>query len=355
MLTRTLILALTLVSAVRAFAAAPVPVLHFYDETKFRHLALTQADFGKIKVEIRSVAGPGDCSKWVGDGQKREKEFVFSRVVGEEENRGTVYIGTGGESRFAVKLKPKQEKAMMDEGVVGDYHHITEERRFQLAKKELENADKRLAELLKTQAKMLKGEDRAVAAEIKQRWPALRSRIMNITYKAPAPVAPAVKPPLGTAPRTDDASGADKNADRLWALVEADASEIGFVGGVLDPKVKEGVDGDYNDGHGGTITVYLNAKSGELRFTLNCSRGGDTQTGMLGGTIAPKPMKKDATGDAWLDYVHNDPAETDASKQARVRLKRVGHYFIVETEHAERYTGLAWFDGIYRKQPPAIE
>jgi hypothetical protein len=351
MLTRTVLLFAALGALFRGMGAAPTPPLHFYDEARFRHLTLTQAEFGRFKVDIRFVGGPGECSKWEGSGTKKEKEFVFSRNVGEEENRGTVYIGTGGESRFLVKLKPKQEKALQDEGIVGEYRHVTEEKRFQLAKKELEAADKRLMELFKTMGKTLKGDDKPIAAEFKQRWPALRDRIMSLAYKAPAPAATTTKPPLGASPRTDDAS-ADKNPDRLWAMVEADSAEIGFVSGQIDPKVKETFDGDYNDGFGGSLSIYQNAQSGDVRFTLNCNRGADAQTGELTGAIPAKPIRKDAPTDGWLDYTHKDEAVPDASKQIHIRLKRVGHYVIVESE---RNASKAWFDGIYRKQPPAVE
>lgn len=339
----------------RSIEAAPPPPLHFYDEARFRHLTLTEEEFGKIKIGIRFVAGPADCSKWEGRGQKREKEFVFSRNVGEEENRGTVYIGTGGESRFLVKVKPKQEKGLQDEGIAGEYRRVTEEKRFQLAKKELEAADKRLNELFKSMAKSLKGDDKPIAQEFKQRWPALRERVMSLAFKAPAPATTTAKPPLGSGSKAEDGASADKNPDRLWALVEADAAEIGFVSSPVDPKVKNTFDGEYNDGHGGTLSIYLNAQSGDVRFTLNCNRGGDAQTGDLTGTIPAKPIRKDAPSDGWLDYTHKDEAVPEVSKQAHIRLKRVGHYVVVETERAERYTARAWFDGIYRKQPPAVE
>ena len=336
----------------RVHGAAPPTVLHFYDEARFRHLALTQEEFGKFKVDIRFVGGPGECSKWAGQGKKQEKEFVFSRIVGDDENRGTVYIGTGGESRFTVKVKPKQDKALQDEGIAGEYRHITEEKRFQLARKELEAADKRLNDTFKGLTKTLKGDDKPIAAELKQHWPALRDRLMSLAFKAPTPAAAATKPPIGGA-KSEDA--ADKNPDRLWAQVEVTAGEIGFVTAALDPKVKEGWEGEYNDGHGGNITVYANATSGDVRFTLNCNRGSDAQTGELGGAIPGALAKKEGPPGGWLEYTHKDPEVTDASKQARIRLKRVGHYLIVEAQQAERYTARAWFDGIYRKQPPAVE
>lgn len=350
---RTVFLAFFVVRFVAAApGAAPAPVLHFYDEVRFRHLALTQEEFGRFHVDIRFVGGPGECSKWEGRGKRQEKDFVFSRVVGEEENHGTMYLGSGGESRFTVKVKPKQEKTLLDEGIAGEYRHITEEKRFQLAKKEYEAAEKRLAEIFKGLGKSLKGEDKPIAAELKSRWPALRERLMGLAYKAPsAPTAP-TKPALGSG-KPDDA--ADKNPDRLWAQVEVTSGEIGFVSAALDPKVKDGWEGDYNDGRGGSLTVYISASSGDLRFTLNCSRGGDAQTGELGGVIPGALAKKTGATDGWVEYTHKDPAVTDATKQARIRLRRVGHYVIVEATQAERYTSRAWFDGVYRKQPPAVE
>lgn len=332
------------ISLVKVEAVLPPPA-YFYDEAS-RYLTLTYLDFNKVRIEVRNVGAPGESSKWNADGEKKDKEILFSRTPGEGEARGTFYIATGGESHLSIKLKPKQDKEIRDEGLVGKYVHLTDAKRLQLAKKEAEAADKRLQELLKTLPKKWPSADKTAALEIKLRWPSLKERLVGLA-PATTKAEPAAKPLIGSSQKPEDV--AEKQPEHWLTLAGVIGAEIGFASGAPDPKVQDGWVGDFTDGFGGSINVQQ-VKDGTLRVTLVSTRNGDESTAQINGNAVIKP----GTEPSAL-FTDNNPEIKEASDHARAKLRLVGHYLIMDTEKTARYTARGWFEGVYRKQPPATE
>ena len=324
-----------------ALAAVPEPV--WFHDGVHRYLKLSLEDFGKVHIEVRTVGQPGEASHWMADGEKVDKDVLFARSVGDDEARGTFYIGTGGDGNFKVKLKPGQDKEKApDEGIVGLYHRINDDRRLYLAKRETEAADKRLAEVEKMAAKNWPVIDKPVLEEVKTRWPSVRDRLLALREK-PRPVD--AKPRIALGDPNDVPP--EKKPDRWFAADELTGTELGFLNTTLDPKIKDGWDGDYNDGFGGSINLALEKDGSHLRFTLNCSRYNDEQTGLMSGTAT---LVKDSTGMV-ADFTDQNPEVKESADQARVKLHRIGHYLVVDAVKVGKYTFRGWFDGVYRKQP----
>ena len=330
--------------------AAPAPVWYFDGVTRIAKVTL--ADFGKTYVELRVTSAPGVASRWVADGERSEKEIVFARSVTADEVRGTFYVAVATDSSFKVKIKPGQDKDAKDEGVVGQYHRLTDERRLLLAKREFEAAEKRLEVTHKLVLKTSPEDDKPALTEIKQRWPALRERIASLRDKPQTAADANTKPPIGSGGKS--AAGAPELQPERWNLKsELTGTEIGYFEVKVYGKTKDGWEGDYSDGFGGSVNI-LQDKDGKLRFTLNGTRGDEDQANTLSGGAIVNSTGKELTA----EFTDNNAEVKDAALQTRVRFRRSGHYLYIETNKAERYTGRGWFDGVYRKQPtpaPAAE
>ncbi len=326
--------------------------VHYYDETTNRHLTVTNGDFGKVLVAIRSIGGPGSFSRWLGDGNRKDKEIIFAQTVGEDQERGTFFVAKGGESKLEVGYKPGQREPQ-DAGINGLYRHITEEKRLSLARKEFDFADDALAQLFKTAPKSWAVEDRPAAGEWKNHWADLRVRWMGLIFK-PA-IIPVTKTAPGTAPKPSDIVPPEKQADYWIALSETTGMAIAFISAPMDKLIPPGWEGDYDDGFGGHVNLRMRDK-GVMRVSLTCTRGsGDGQTAELSGDIPAASLKSEKNKDLITTYTHTDAELKPADKPAVVRLRKFGHFLFVETGHAERYAGRAWFDGIYRWTPPPKE
>src|SRR5689334_1976759 len=142
------------------YAAAPV-VTHYFDETTNRQAIVTEGDFGKVTLVFRFVGGPGSFGRWYGDGNRKDAEITFTQTVGEDQERGTVFVAKATETKLEVAFKPKQ-RMPVDAGINGTFRHISEEKRMSLAKKESAAADEALVLALKTAPKTWLGEDRSV-------------------------------------------------------------------------------------------------------------------------------------------------------------------------------------------------
>lgn len=346
------ILTVILILSFSGASLALVPPPIWYHDGANRFLKLTLADFGKTYVELRTVGAPGEASRWNADGEKKEKEIVFARSVGEDEERGTYYVATATEASFRVKIQPGKEKIMQDEGVVGNYQRLTEDKRLLLAKREFEAAEKRLDATHKLILKTTATADKPVLADIKLRWPALRERILSLRDKPKPAAAASAKPPIGSMGKPA-ADSPELIPERWHAKTELTGTQIGLVSAALDTKIKDGWDGDYSDGFGGSVNLLMQP-DGKLSFTLNCSRGSDAQSGTLAGATLPKSDTKTpgATKVLSAEFVDSNAEVKDAALQSRVRFLRSGHYLIIDTNNAERYSGRGWFDGVYRKQSP---
>ncbi len=147
-----------------------------------------------MKFSLRSVGAPGQYGRWEGDGDQTDKGIVFAQTV-EEGDRGAFYLASGGQGRLAVKLKPGQGAEVKDGGLVGVYHHITDEKLAGLLKKDSELADKKVDETLRLMVHKFAPEDRPAFVEWKKRWPDLHNRLIAL-----ASLPPVKKPAPGAAP-----------------------------------------------------------------------------------------------------------------------------------------------------------
>lgn len=332
-------------------AAEPPAVSYFHDESTNRYVGVELKDFKKVLVTFRFAGGPGASSRWLGDGEKKDKEISFAQTVGEEQERGTSFVARGGESKLEVSFKPGQAMPQ-DAGINGVYRHISEEKRLSLVKKEFEAADDYLNSLYKSAAKSWVSEDKAIITDWRNQWPALRDRWMKLVYTpSVTPAAPSPKPALGGIGKPAEAQGLEKQADYWIAQVETTGLAINFLSQPNDKLISPGWDGEYEDGFGGHVSLKLQS-SGKLRINLNFSRAGDAQTGEMGGEILPQNIKSEKDKELSATFINADPEVADSAQQTRVMIRRVGHYLYLTTENAGRYTSRGWFDGIYRWMPP---
>jgi hypothetical protein len=84
-----------------AASADPVPPLsHFYDEEGRRLISIREEPAGAVEVELRVSGEPGLPWRWRGDGRREGRSLQFTRIVGEEEDRGPVYSANVGIYRW---------------------------------------------------------------------------------------------------------------------------------------------------------------------------------------------------------------------------------------------------------------
>jgi hypothetical protein len=322
-------------------AAEPI-VLRFYDEINMRHLSLSSEGLGSTTVTIRAATDPGNAGTWVGNGDRKEKSLLFSRIVGEGEDRGTVFLAEISESKVKIGYKPGQRDPV-DAGINGEYRRASEAKFLQLAKKEFEAANDRLVESLKLATKSWQTSDRPALMLWKAQWPGLRERWMSAAIeKSSLPADPKAQasPPTTT----------DKPANYWIYLAQATAQAFYFVSAMPDPKTGLGWDGEYDDLGGGHVSLRL-SKDGKLRVSISSQRINEAEAGTLDATAPADKVMKAKNGDQSAEFTVIDPEITDPSKLPRIRLKKVGRYLQVETEQAQRSAGRGWFDGIYRGSP----
>jgi len=322
--------------------AADPSVLRFYDETNMRHLSLSSEGLGSTTVTVRAASDPGNAGTWVGNGDRNDKSLLFSRIVGEGEDRGTVFLAEISESKVKIDYKPGQREPI-DAGINGEYRRTSETKFLQLTKKEFQAANDRLIESLKLATKSWQTSDRPALMLWKAQWPDLRERWMNAAIEKPTlPVDPKVK--------TAQPTPTDKPAQYWIYLAQATAQAFYFVSALPDPKTGLGWDGEYDDLGGGHVSLRL-SKDGKLRVSISSQRINEAEAGTLDATAPADKVMKDKNGDLSAEFTVIDPEITDPSKLPRIRLKKIGRYLQVETEQAQRSAGRGWFDGIYRGSP----
>jgi hypothetical protein len=315
--------------------------LHFYDEETMRHLTLEKGEFGNTTVTMRPASEPGNMGTWTGFGTRRDKELLFARTVNEGEERGTFFIAEISDSKVEIDYKPGQ-KEPMDAGINGQYRRASDTKYLQLMKKEFQAANERLLASLKAATKTWQASDRPALALWREQWPALRQRWMDAALGKPAAVTDAKAKP--------SADTEEKPAQHWLYLAQATAQGYYFVSAMPDPKTGMDWDGEYDDLGGGHVSLRL-SKDGKLRLTMSSQRIGEPEAATLDATAAPEKIIKAKNGDLMAEFVVTDGEVTDASKQVRVRLTKIGRYLHVTTEQAQRYAGKGWFDGIYRGAP----
>ncbi|MCX6853874.1 MAG: hypothetical protein NTV80_03100 [Verrucomicrobia bacterium] len=321
-------------------SAAEPTLLRFYDETTMRHLSLAQEGFGRTTVTVRAASDPGNSGTWVGNGDRKDKTLLFSRIVGEGEDRGTVFLAEISESKVKIDYKPGQREPM-DATINGEYRRTSEAKFLQLAKKEFQAANDRLVKSLKAATKIWQASDRPALLLWKEQWPALRERWIS----AALPQAPATAGSKPAAP-----ASTEKPAEHWLYLAQATTQAFYFLSYLPDPKTGLGWDGEYDDLGGGHASVRL-SKDGKLRLSLSSIRPNETEARTLDATAQPDKVMTAKNGELTAEFTVTDPEAKDPIKLPRIRLKKIGRYLQVETEQAQGNAGRGWFDGIYRGSP----
>ncbi len=344
---RTVILLLGILSAQGLRALPPVT---FLDEAGTRFITIETFESGKVAVSFRSVGGPGSYGRWLGTGEQMPKGLEFSRKVEDDAAAGPVYLATGGQSRLAVKLKPGQA-GIQDAGLSGVYHHISDEKVASLAKKDYDAAEKKLDEAIKAASHKAPADDKPTYAEWKKAWPALRDRIVALSgAKTPT----SKTPPGSTKPLSEQqtpAVSAEKQASYWIERAEATGRAISFIGPGVPMGLKPGWEGNYDDGFGGSIEIFV-VTNGDARFNLNAARGPEGAGGNIEGRVPADTIKTAKDGASTGEFRDNNKALNDGKPQTLLHFRRTGHFLIIESQYAERYSRRGWFDGIFMKRPP---
>jgi hypothetical protein len=327
---------------------------HFFDEDTGRHLTITPGEGAKVAVTVRFPGGPGLYSRWFGEGTRQERDLHFSRVIGPEEPRGSLFTARTSASRVEVGFKPDQAQPA-DEGINGTYRRLSDDKRLSMARKDFKAAEDALEAALK---KWGPAKDPNLV-EWKRRWPDLRARWTAILFppaKA-APAAPATPAPrIGFAPAA--APDGEKQAEYWIAQAESTGQAIGFVEAPPPPDpIPANGSGDYQDGFGGSASLRMRP-DGAGRLGLGCQRGPDEGMGSnlsveIPATAIVPDKAKAGDWTAVIDFP--DPELPAGETPARFRLRKSGPCLWIDAENARRYTGKAWFDGVYRWGPVPVE
>jgi hypothetical protein len=260
---------------------------HYHDEESGRIVRLDETDPAKVQVQVRFPGDPGFFSLWQGEGAKEGNEVIFSRIIGEDEAPGARYFAKGG-GRLEIGFAPDQTEPA-DEGFIGEYRRLSEDKRLSLAQKELKIAENALS---KAQRAWGTSQDPNVK-EWNLRWPVLRDRWIHRgqipTEAAPPPTAP--------------------TADEVFALIETTGQAIAF----FQQPPPEGVmpidgSGNYDDGFGGGVTLRAR-DDGSYRIGFGWQRGDLEAMGSDFSLDLPAAEIKRVRGsDDWtVDYLHPDP------------------------------------------------
>lgn len=332
------------------WAPAAETVAHYYDEESMRYLTLRNTSATGVEVIMRYASEPGSTGMWTGQGTRKDNVVTFAAVVEEGQDRGTYFIAKGGESKMEILYRPGQ-KMPQDPGILGIYRHVSDEKRLQLARKELHGADERLSAALKEAAHSWPGADKVVPAEWKARWPWLVGRWMKIAYQPPEPAK--VKP-AQPFPSAKDAFTPEKDVQYWLKLAQVTAMASGFMQQPPDVKSTGGWDGEYDDGFGGHVSI-RRAKDGKLRVNLSCTRVNENQGSDLTGQILAESVKT-KNDESTAAGVFTEGDVPDDAREISITLKRKGGFLWVETKRKVAPPGaLSWHDGIYRWSPVPME
>lgn len=328
-----LVIFLLVAGSVQGFSAA-LPITYL-DESGTKFIKVEALEEGKVRLSVRQSDLSGSGWSWSGMGEQKLDVIEFSLKSGEDESAGLVYLAKATATRLTVKLKPGQV-GVQDERLSGVYRHVTDEKVDQLAKKEYAALEKSLDEAIKQASLKAPAEDKPGYTEWKKAWPALRDRL--ITASGPKSAA------QGPAPAASEP--AEKPASHWWQRSKLVAAAIGFISRETPRQLKSGWEGNYEDGFGGTIEIIV-VSNGDARFTINVGRGAEGAGGMIEGGIPANTIKAAKNGGTIGDFVEKNISHKDGEQPTRLHFRRIGHFMIVESQHAERYAGRGWFDGIY--------
>lgn len=354
-------------AAAALHAAESVSDAYYYDEATMRYFHLKNSGVGVAEVDVRFASSPGSDGRWVGSGQRKDKELVFARIVGEGEDRGTYFIADVGDSKVVVRYKPNQSKTE-DAGILGTYHRVNDAKRLQLVRKEFAAANEHLVTSLKSALKSWDAKDKPALLLWKDQWPWMRQHWLEVNLASPQAgreTAPKGAPAKDAFKKETAAPVPDKDPEYWFKMAQVTAYGAGFVD--TRPVAKTGLewDGEYDDFTGGHVTARLE-KNGRLRLAFNFTRGpGDSASGSIETSAPPENLSKSKEGYLTANFTYistnvdpdADPEAVAKAKEAAkanpitIKLTKIGHYLRVEMEHAERVAGRGWFDGIYRGAP----
>lgn len=310
-------------------------VTHWFDEAGQRHLTLVEDSLSRrVDLRFRWSYDPGSLPGWTGDGVRRGDSIEFAiSVTDETADRAPFFIARLRYSKIEVAFrsdKPDQP----DPGIRGTFLRLGPDKRLQLARKEFQAAETRLAQAWQNATRDGRRDDQVLISGWKAAWPALRQRWMALSYTPPG-----VKP--------------EGDPDFWLRLAQATQQAYVFNEQRVDPKNTGGWEGDYDDGFGGRVTL-RQRKEGGLRITLSCTRGldGNEANGSdIAGDIPASALTQKGDlrrAEAVLDFpgLENQPA-----RQLRVTLQRRGGGLWVETTYLQPTHRRGWHDGIYRWMP----
>lgn len=330
-----LVITAVIASVAPAAEEEPSPgVSHYFDEENSRHLMLDRTDDPAVKVEIRFAGDPGYSHRWQGKGTREKREIRFTRILGEEEEKGAEFTALVSGSRAQIDFSPEQIEPG-DEGLNGEYRRVSGEKRLSLVKRELKSAEEALATALKN----LGNAKEPGLVEWKRRWFDLRDRVAALR-----PLPDTAKP--GDLPE-------------YWiTLIETTGMARAFAeqSHPETPLPANGT-GDYDDGFGGRVALRAR-DDGSYRLGFSWQRGELEAMGSdLSVEILPGEVQKSADGSWTATFTHDDPGTgaPDGDPLPLFRVQKTGRFLIVDVEHALRHTGKAWIDGVYRWGPVPVE
>lgn len=311
-------------------------ITYYFDEENLRHLMIDRTGDPAVKVEVRFAADPGYSYRWQGKGTSEKREIRFTRILGEDEAKGAEFTASESGSRAQIDFSPEQIEPG-DEGLNGEYRRISDEKRLSLVKRELKSAEDALANALKN----LGNSNEPGIVEWKRRWVDLRSRVAALR------------------PLTDTAKLEDH--PEYWiTLVETTGAARAFAEHPLsEVPLPENGTGDYDDGFGGRVALRAR-DDGSFRLGFSWQRGELEAMGSdFSVEILPEKVQKAADGSWTATFTHDDPGTGAAAAAGGplplFRVQKAGMFLIVDVEHAQRHTGKAWIDGVYRWGPVPVE
>jgi len=309
-------------------------IIHYYDEDNLRHLMIDRTEDPAVKVEIRFASDPGYSYRWQGKGTREEREIRFTRIPGEDEAKGAEFTASVSGSRAQIDFSPEQIEPG-DEGLNGEYRRISGEKRLSLVKRELKSAEESLAIALKN----LGNAKEPGIVEWKRRWVDLRARVAALR-----PLPDTAKP---------------EDLPEYWiTLVETTGAARTFAEQPLsEVPLPENGTGDYDDGFGGRVALRAR-DDGSYRLGFSWQRGELEAMGSdFSVEILPEKVQKAEDGSWTATFTHDDPGTSEAADGPLplFRVQKAGIFLIVDVEHAQRHTGKAWIDGVYRWGPVPVE
>ena len=318
-------------------------VRHYHDDESGRIIRIDESDPAKVGVQVRFPGDPGSFHLWQGVGVTEENTVIFSRITGEEEAPGAKFLAKGT-GRIEIDFAPGQTEPA-DEGFLGEYRRLSDEKRLAIAERSLRAAEDALGKAQKSWGGKREAGLSDILEEWNRRWPGLRERWVA-RNTLPSGAAPAAGQPVTM-----------RDADEVYRWIEATGQAISLF---QHPRPEgdappEG-SGNYHDGFGGGLTL-RSRSDGSFRISFGWQRGDlEVMGSEFGVEIPAGEIKPVRGGDDWTaDFLLPEPGLPEGEARARLRLAKKGRFLLVELLDGRRHTGPAWVDGIYLWGPIPVE